>query len=77
MHIAIQVAAGLAVLSEPFLPHSAKKLQEMLLLDKSICWNSFKDKMPVKSNHLLGNASLLFGKIDDDIIAAQLVKLTS
>ncbi len=77
MHIAIQVAAGLAVLSEPFLPYTAKKLREMLLLDKGICWNSFKEKMPVKSNHLLGNASLLFGKIEDDAIAAQLEKLTS
>lgn len=77
MYIAIQVAAGLAVLSEPFLPHTAKKLREMLLLDKDICWDSFKDKMPVRSNHLLGNTSLLFGKIEDDAIAAQIEKLTS
>ena len=77
MHTAMQVAAGLAVLSEPFLPHTAKKLQNMLQLDKAVCWDSLQDEMPVKSNHSLGNASLLFEKIEDDAIATQLEKLTS
>ncbi len=77
MHTAMQVAAGLAVLSEPFLPHTAKKLQNMLQLDKAVCWDSLQDEMPVKSNHTLGNASLLFEKIEDDAIARQLEKLTS
>ena len=77
MHTAMQVAAGLAVLSEPFLPHTAKKLQNMLQLDKAVCWDSLQDEMPVKSNHTLGNASLLFEKIENDAIATQLEKLTS
>lgn len=77
MHTAIQVAAGLAVLSEPFLPHTAKKLRDMLQLDKAVCWDSLNDKMPVKGNHTLGNASLLFEKIEDEAIATQLEKLTS
>ena len=77
MHTAIQVAAGLAVLSEPFLPHTAKKLRDMLQLDKAVCWDSLNDEMPVKGNHTLGNASLLFEKIEDEAIATQLEKLTS
>ena len=77
MHTAMQVAAGLAVLSEPFLPHTAKKLRDMLQLDKAVCWDSLNDKMPVKGNHTLGNASLLFEKIEDEAIATQLEKLTS
>ena len=77
MHTAMQVAAGLAVLSEPFLPHTAKKLRDMLQLDKAVCWDSLQDEMPVKSNHTLGNASLLFEKIEDEVIATQLEKLTS
>lgn len=77
MHTAMQVAAGLAVLSEPFLPHTAKKLRDMLQLDKAVCWDSLQDEMPVKSNHTLGNASLLFEKIEDEVIAAQLEKLSS
>lgn len=77
MHTAMQIAAGLAVLSEPFLPHTAKKLRDMLRLDKAVCWDSLKNEIPVKGNHTLGNASLLFEKIEDDAIAAQLEKLTS
>jgi methionyl-tRNA synthetase len=77
MHTAMQIAAGLAVLSEPFLPHTAKKLLDMLQLDKAVCWDSLKNEIPVKGNHTLGNASLLFEKIEDDAIAAQLEKLTS
>lgn len=76
MHTALQVAAGLAVLSEPFLPHTAQKLRKMLNLDKGICWDSLKDEIPVKSNHTLGETSLLFEKIEDYTIAAQLKKLT-
>lgn len=77
MHTAMQIAAGLAVLSEPFLPHTAKKLRDMLQLDKAVCWDSLKNEIPVKGNHTLGNASLLFEKIEDDAIAAQLEKLIS
>ena len=77
MHTAMQIAAGLAVLSEPFLPHTAKKLRDMLQLDKAVCWDSLKNEIPVKGNHTLGNASLLFEKIEDDAIAVQLEKLTS
>jgi methionyl-tRNA synthetase len=77
MHTAMQISAGLAVLSEPFLPHTAKKLRDMLQLDKAVCWDSLKNEIPVKGNHTLGNASLLFEKIEDDAIAAQLEKLTS
>ena len=77
MHTAMQVVAGLAVLSEPFLPHTAKKLRDMLQLDKAVCWDSLNDEIPVKGNHTLSDASLLFEKIEDDAIAAQLEKLTS
>ena len=77
MHTAMQIAAGLAVLSEPFLPHTAKKLRDMLQLDKAVCWDSLKNEIPVKGNRTLGNASLLFEKIEDDAIAVQLEKLTS
>ena len=77
MHTAMQVAAGLAILSEPFLPHTAKKLRDMLKLDKAVCWDSLKSILPVKSNHTLGEVSLLFEKIEDDAIATQLEKLTS
>jgi methionyl-tRNA synthetase len=77
MHTALQVAAGLAILSEPFLPHTAQKLREMLKLDEAVCWDSLKDVIPVRSHHTLGETSLLFEKIEDEEIAAQLEKLTA
>jgi methionyl-tRNA synthetase len=76
MHTALQVAAGLAILSEPFLPHTAQKLREMLNLDEAVCWDSLKDVIPVRSHHTLGETSLLFEKIEDEEISAQLQKLT-
>ena len=76
MHTALQVAAGLAILSEPFLPHTAQKLREMLKLDEAVCWDSLKDVIPVRSHHTLGETSLLFEKIEDEEISAQLEKLT-
>jgi methionyl-tRNA synthetase len=76
MHTALQVAAGLAILSEPFLPHTAQKLREMLNLDEAVCWDSLKDVIPVRSHHTLGETSLLFEKIEDEEISAQLEKLT-
>ena len=77
MHTALQVAAGLAILSEPFLPHTAQKLREMLKLDEAVCWDSLKDGISVKSKHTLGEHALLFEKIEDEEIAAQLEKLTA
>jgi methionyl-tRNA synthetase len=77
MHTALQIAAGLAILSEPFLPHTAQKLREMLKLDKAVCWDSLKDGISVKSKHTLGEPALLFEKIEDEEIAAQLEKLTA
>jgi methionyl-tRNA synthetase len=77
MHTALQIAAGLAILSEPFLPHTAQKLREMLKLDEAVCWDSLKDEIPIRSHHTLGETSLLFEKIEDEEIAAQLEKLTA
>jgi methionyl-tRNA synthetase len=77
MHTALQIAAGLAILSEPFMPHTAQKLRGMLKLDKAVCWDSLKDSIYVKSKHTLGEPALLFEKIEDEEIAAQLEKLTA
>jgi methionyl-tRNA synthetase len=77
MHTALQIAAGLAILSEPFMPHTAQKLRGMLKLDKAVCWDSLKDGISVKSKHILGEPALLFEKIEDEEIAAQLEKLTA
>ena len=78
MNTALQLAAGLAVLSEPFLPFTAQKLRQMLGLDDQITWSSVANGKPLFSaNHRIGQASLLFTKIEDAQIETQLQKLES
>lgn len=76
MNTALQLAAALAVLSEPFLPFTAKKLKQMLKLSPQIGWDNIGDgQMLLPKNHIIGQAALLFTKIDDTKIEAQLQKL--
>ncbi len=77
MHTALQVAAGLAITSEPFLPHTAQKLRSMLQLDESLGWDNVSALPLIPTNHKLGEASLLFEKIEEDVIGLQLNKLTT
>lgn len=76
MNTALQLAAALALLSEPFLPFTAKKLKQMLKLSPQIGWDNIGDgQMLLPKNHIIGQAALLFTKIDDTKIEAQLQKL--
>ena len=77
MHTALQVAAGLAIVSEPFLPHTAQKLRKMLKLNEALGWDNVSALHLIESGHQLGEAGLLFEKIEDDAIAVQLEKLSS
>ena len=75
MHTALQVAAGLAVISEPFLPHTSKKLRNMLQLNSAIGWDDINTSTLINKDHVLGKATLLFEKIEQDAIKKQLEKL--
>jgi methionyl-tRNA synthetase len=74
MNIALQIAANLAILSEPFLPFTAKKLRNQLGLNETT-WaeTGGTDLLPVGT--LIGESSLLFEKIEDDTIEKQVKKL--
>lgn len=74
LNLALQVSANLAVLCEPFLPFTALKLREMLAL-KPLWWKDTGavDLLPV--GHALGVAKLLFEKIENPVIEAQIQKL--
>ena len=75
MYTAIQIAAALATLSEPFLPFAAAKLAGMLAL-KPAGWDEIAaDSRIVPSGHKLGEVALLFDKIEDAAIEAQLKRL--
>ena len=73
MYTALQIASGLSVLSEPFLPHTAEKLQKMLRLDPIPSWQDVRqDHTLLASGHCIGKPSLLFTKIEDPEIEEQL-----
>jgi methionyl-tRNA synthetase len=76
MYVAVQVAAGLSVLSEPFLPFSSKKLKNMVALPEACDWKQvgLKNEL-IPSQTQLGKSALLFSKIEDDAIQIQLDKL--
>uniref|UniRef100_UPI004047E16F methionine--tRNA ligase n=1 Tax=Polaribacter sp. TaxID=1920175 RepID=UPI004047E16F len=79
MHVALQIAAGLAVLSEPFLPFTSAKLKTILNMDqgdKGITWNDVSSKEELlTATHQINKAELLFTKIEDEEIEVQLAKL--
>ena len=74
MNIALQVAANLAVLGEPFLPFSSKKLSDMLNLG-SLSWDAAGSVELLKEGSVINKAELLFQKLEDDVIEAQIQKL--
>ena len=79
MYVALQIAAALAVLSEPFLPHTSAKLNEVLnipQLGDALNWDAITDeKELLPPGHKIGQGELLFSKIDDSQIEQQLEKL--
>jgi methionyl-tRNA synthetase len=74
LNIALQIVANLSIVGEVFLPFSAKKINDMLNLDKQN-WNKAGSDLLLEGGHVLGLAALLFEKIEDDVIARQLQKL--
>lgn len=72
--LSMQIVAKLAILSEPFLPFSAKKLQAMIGLEVS-GWNQAKETVLLNENATIGEVELLFTKVEDETVAAQVNKL--
>jgi methionyl-tRNA synthetase len=75
LHLALQIAANLAIAFEPFLPFSSDKLRHMLRLENSIGWDDLGRIDILHDGQQLGEVSLLFEKIEDSAIQAQLDKL--
>jgi methionyl-tRNA synthetase len=83
MYIALQISTALAVLSEPFLPFTTNKLKNILKISPSevegaLSWGDVStEKVLLPSKHQIGEAELLFSKIEDAEVQAQLDKLTA
>lgn len=74
LNVALQICANLAVAFEPFLPFSSEKLCKMLNLS-DLKWDMLGRDDLLPAGHKLGEPVLLFEKIEDDAIAAQLKRL--
>jgi methionyl-tRNA synthetase len=70
---ALQIAAGLTVLSEPLLPFTAQKMKDMLQLNAN--WEDVCIGELLVAGHTLNKAQLLFEKIEEEAIEKQLEKL--
>ncbi|PLW92502.1 MAG: methionine--tRNA ligase [Marinilabiliales bacterium] len=73
LHNALQIAAKLAVWGEVFLPFFSEKLLKMLKIE-SPEWNAAKNDI-LKAGHIIEQAEIIFNKIEDKAIEAQLEKL--
>ncbi len=74
LHVCLQLTANLAIAFEPFLPFSSRRLREMLNMD-SFEWEDLGSMTILPVGKQLSEPSLLFEKIDDDVINLQLQKL--
>ena len=78
MYVALQISAALAVVSEPFLPFSARKLKNILNIDASLSWEDVTENtVLLPATHQINKAELLFSKIEDKEIEAQVEKLAA
>ena len=73
LNICLQISANLSTLMEPFMPFSSRKLREFMNIDV-IDWGKMGDGV-IPAGHELGEAGLLFEKIEDATIQAQIDKL--
>ena len=73
LHVSLQLLSALAGLGEPFLPFTTKKLLAMLRKER-IAWDTVGVEM-LPEGYQVGEPELLFTKIEDDAIEAQIKKL--
>src|SRR5690606_19088537 len=68
------ITANLGILSAPFLPFTAEKLFGMLRI-APLFWEAAGNGDIIQGGHRLGQSSLLFEKIEDEVVEAQVAKL--
>ncbi|MDO4930083.1 MAG: methionine--tRNA ligase [Bacteroidales bacterium] len=74
LNLALQLVANLSIAFEPFLPFSSARLRTMLNVSE-VPWDRLGAIDLLPAGHQLGEPSLLFEKIEDDVVEAQVQKL--
>lgn len=75
LNIALQITANLTIVFSPFLPFSSEKLLRMLDVNEAFSWDSLGSMELLSVGHQIATAELLFEKIEDSTIKAQIEKL--
>lgn len=76
LNLALQITADLAIAIEPFMPFTAAKIWKMLRIEP-LGWERLGRVDLVPAGHGIGEAELLFSRIEDDVIERQLAKLAA
>ena len=74
LNLSLQITANLAIAFEPFLPFTSQKLLNMLNIEQ-LEWDMLGNGILLSAGHQLGTAELLFEKIEDAVVEAQVQKL--
>ena len=74
MFTATQIAAALAVMGQPFIPDSCEKMRGFLNMDE-LSWGLLDKSVILPTGHALGKFGILFNKIEDPQVEAQIAKL--
>ena len=74
LNLSLQLVANLAIAFEPFLPFSSEKLRAMLCIEEAQ-WDRLGATDLLPAGHKLGEPVLLFEKIEDSVVEAQVQKL--
>ena len=74
LNVSLQITASIAIAIEPFMPFTAAKILGLLQIGK-LGWEQLGDTSLLEAGHRIGEPVLLFEKIDDSVIEAQLRKL--
>ncbi|HEY8399939.1 MAG TPA: methionine--tRNA ligase [Cytophagaceae bacterium] len=75
LNISLQIAANLAIVCEPFMPFTSLKLDSMLNLHSKLKWSEAGRSDLLNEGHEIGEAVILFEKIEDKFIEFQVEKL--
>lgn len=78
LHISLQLTANLAILINPFLPETARKMLYMMkVVEKMLDWENAGQTKLLSVGYSLREPQILFRKIEDDEVAAQVEKLNT
>lgn len=74
LNLSLQLVANLAIAFEPFLPFSSEKLRNMINMP-DLKWDNLGQTDLLAAGHELNKPELLFEKIEDEVVEAQIKKL--